>query len=916
MQVSKSIVTKLTIISILIMSGFIYSIQTPYCGTVFDAARRNILNDLSIDKVENLMEKRSLTLPALCQMPISKLNRSLTKLAMPKPDHPGEAKAFRHQQKLSQDKKINVGQLQKVQAQMHNLRRQNYADAGINSMSWQALGPGNVGGRIRSIAFDPDNSANIYVGSVSGGIWSSKNSGNNWQPLDDFMANLSVSSIIFDANDNNVMYAGTGEGIFNMDQIRGLGIFKSNNKGQTWSSLISTQNNTDFYWVNRLTSRRNNSAIIAATHTGIFISNDGGLNWNNTFQGRSNDVDVNPNDDNKLIAGTWSGLLYSQDKGLSWSIAQGLSHINNVRIETAYAHSNTNTVFASVDYNGGELWKSTNGGQSYQLINTGLSYLGAQGWYDNALWVDPLNENHIIIGGIDLWRSLDGGISFNKISTWWQAPLSAHADHHFIIHHPDYDGINNQRLFFANDGGIYETPNISLAQGATGWKELNNNLSITQFYSVAVSNHGKLVGGTQDNGTLVYNGDSENWTSTYGGDGGFSAADPTDDNYLYGEYVYLRLHRSSNGGISSKSIYTNDMINDSPNFIAPFILDPNNPSRMLAGSRQLWLSDDIKAVTPTWKSIKVITENFSPISAIAIPSNDSNTVYIGHNDGSIFKTNNAMALQPEWVNISGANLPQRYLTRITVSPVNKDILFISFGGYEEDNLWRSTDGGITWNNSAGSESGALPPAPIRAIAIHPIQHNWIYIGNEVGIFTSNNNGDSWSLEHHGPANVSIDELTWGDNSMLYAATHGRGIFSANTNLAIPNAFYFPDKLDVALNSLIESEEKIIRGLAENASITIVNGEYSKNCTGDYTDSTGYINNGNTLCLRHISAADNGIKVTTELKLGPLRFTFQSQTIAKVEDVNISKSKKGGNISLLFLMLLIIILAIKTKNPVN
>lgn len=915
MLVSKGTVTKLMIASVLATIGLFYYSQTPYCGTVFDSTRRNILKTLSLDTVEQLLEKRSLTFTALCQMPISKLKRSLTKLAMPKPDHPGEAKAFRHKQKLSQDHKINIGQLRKIQAQIHKLRSKTYADVGINAMSWQSLGPGNIGGRIRSIAFDPDNSAHIYIGSVSGGVWFSQNSGDNWQPLDDFMTNLSVSSIVFDSKDRNVMYAGTGEGIFNMDQIRGLGIFKSNDKGQTWHALLSTQSNADFYWVNRLASHNHSSTIIAATHTGIFISNDGGVNWNNTYQGRSNDVDVNPSDDNKLVAGTWGGLVYSENGGLNWSVAQGLSHINNVRIETTYANSNANIVFASVDHNSGELWKSTDGGQSYQLINSGLSYLGEQGWYDNALWVDPLNENHIIVGGIDLWRSLDGGVSFNKISTWWKAPMSAHADHHVIIHHPDYDGVNNQRLFFANDGGIYETPNISLAKGGQGWKELNNNLSITQFYSVAVSHHGKLIGGTQDNGTLVFNGDSENWTDTYGGDGGFSAADPSDANYLYGESVYLRLHRSSNGGVSSTNIYTNDMINDSPNFIAPFVLVPNNTNRMIAGASQLWLSDDIKATTPTWRSIKPRTQNQSPISAIAIPASDSNTIYIGHNDGSIFKTDNAMALQPDWINISSANLPQRYLTRITVNPIDKDILFISFGGFEEDNLWQSIDGGITWTNSTGSGAGALPPAPIRTIAIHPLEHNQIYIGNEVGIFTSTDNGDSWSVENNGPANVSIDELTWGDNSTLYAATHGRGVFRANTNLTIPNAFYFPDKLNVALESLIESEERVIRGLAANTSITIVNGEYSKNCTGDYINTTGYINNGDTLCLRHTSAKDYSVKVTTELRLGPLAFTFQSQTITNSE-ANVSSNKKGGSFSIISLILLTMMLALKPKNPAN
>src|SRR3954447_23695076 len=43
--------------------------------------------------------------------------------------------------------------------------------AGIGPGSWTWLGPGNVGGRIRSIVIDPLNANNMWVGSVSGGIW-------------------------------------------------------------------------------------------------------------------------------------------------------------------------------------------------------------------------------------------------------------------------------------------------------------------------------------------------------------------------------------------------------------------------------------------------------------------------------------------------------------------------------------------------------------------------------------------------------------------------------------------------------------------------------------------------------------------------------------------------------------------------
>ena len=238
------------------------------------------------------------------------------------------------------------------------------------------------------------------------------------------------------------------------------------------------------------------------------------------------------------------------------------------------------------------------------MVNTGDSYLGAQGWYDNALWVDPTNADHVIVGGIDLWRSTNGGVTLSRISTWWKAPDSAHADHHFIMEHPDYNGTTNKTVYFANDGGMYVADDIELANDDDGWQELNNNLSITQFYGMGVSPDGTVVGGTQDNGTLIYKGDSEGWTTTFGGDGGFSASDPTDSNYIYGEYVYLQIHRSTNGGFGSSYIYDNAMTNGA-NFIAPFVLDPNNANRILGGAAELWVSDNVKAGTPSWSSKKI-----------------------------------------------------------------------------------------------------------------------------------------------------------------------------------------------------------------------------------------------------------------------------------------------------------------------
>ena len=97
------------------------------------------------------------------------------------------------------------------------------------------------------------------------------------------------------------------------------------------------------------------------------------------------------------------------------------------RIELAYAPRSPDLVYASVNQNSGEVWGSTNGGQTFSLISTGYSYLGGQGWYDNIIWVDPSDANTVIVGGIDLWRS-KGGAYFYEDQSVVECANPAHAD--------------------------------------------------------------------------------------------------------------------------------------------------------------------------------------------------------------------------------------------------------------------------------------------------------------------------------------------------------------------------------------------------------------------------------------------------------------------------------------------------------
>jgi hypothetical protein len=687
---------------------------------------------------------------------------------------------------------------------------------------WTWLGPGNIGGRVRSIVIHPTNTNSMWAGSVSGGIWHTNDGGLSWQAVNDFMANLAVSTLVMSPTNSNIMYAGTGE-YFTSNGIRGEGIFKSTDGGISWSQLASTAN-TNWHYVNRLAISPDGAVLFAATWSGIFRSTNAGVSWTEV-SGSENfwtDIDFHPTDSTKAIAGGYYGqVYYSNNGGQSWSPAAGVNTSTDwrARVEVAYAPSSPSTVYASVNFDSGLIYKSVDGGQSYSVVvDYYYSYLGNQGYYDNIVWVDPTNSNILVVGGIDLWRSLDGGNTLERISYWTNAPASAHADHHAIVAHPGYNGSTNRTVFFGNDGGVYKTTDVwSVGNNPNltyGWQELNNQLGITQFYGAAGNlASGVIVGGTQDNGTLRYTNNTENWTTTYGGDGGFSAADQTNPNYFYGEYVYLNIHRSTDAGVSASYIsgyhwngadwvWKNapylipDAKNSEALFIAPFVLDPNNSNRLLAGGLSLWRTNDVRtpntAVTgPSWSSIKPSISSY--ISAIAVAQGNSDIIWVGHfsengNGGNIYKTTNGTAANPTWtqVDINPPGLPNRYVSRLTIDPDNHNIVYATFTGFSPDNVWRTIDGGNTWSNISGSGVTALPSAPVRSLMIHPDNPNWLYAGTEVGIFSSTDAGAHWTIPHIGPANVSVDELFW-MGSKLVAATFGRGLFQVDLSQSVQAA---------------------------------------------------------------------------------------------------------------------------------
>lgn len=299
-------------------------------------------------------------------------------------------------------------------------------------VEWTERGPGNVPGRTRAllnIPGDPNNNTWL-AGSAAGGIWKTTNGGNTWIDKSKDFPVLPISSFAMSASNENIIYAGTGEHIAAFLSSIGDGIFKSTDKGETWTQLSSTAGNSKFEIVTRIIVDPNNPDIVLASttrniwgsdrdQTSIMKSVDGGTSWTElyTTTGAIEQLIASPNDFQILYASLYSkGVLKSTDGGNTW-VLKNAGLLPYGRIELAISPVNPNKLFASVEGTltgtGSDLHVSSDGGETWSVVDVSISsqavdFLIGQGHYDNTILCDPFNENIVYYGGVSLFRSTVG----------------------------------------------------------------------------------------------------------------------------------------------------------------------------------------------------------------------------------------------------------------------------------------------------------------------------------------------------------------------------------------------------------------------------------------------------------------------------------------------------------------------------
>lgn len=660
---------------------------------------------------------------------------------------------------------------------------------------WQCVGPTNIGGRLTSLVVHPSHPDRIWVGAAGGGVWHSPDAGQSWQAQWHDQDVLNVGALASDPCNPDILYCGTGEANLSADSYAGVGIYQSKDAGQSWYLLASAE-------TTRIPRRIGVIAIDPMNpchlriggvgygeagqdddYGGMYVSRDGGVTWiRETFVSPLNywchSIVFHPTQAGIIYAtmtarGIKNGVYRSQDGGESWQqLKCGLPSPERFgRTSLAISRSNPNVLYAfaadaaskSADRLLG-VFRSSDGGASWK--NIARKHFASEGQinYGNTIAVHPADPDFVACGGVDLHLSRNGGKTWRQVTRWDAdrgKPGYAHADHHCLV---IPDSLPN-RVYSANDGGL----DLSEDRGAT-WINRSNGLAVTMYYDMdsCQSDGRSFGGGAQDNGTLITTtGQPNDHFEILGGDGGWIVFDPKDPSHLYASYYNFHIFRFRANTYKDVSPPADQ---NEKNFVwmCYIAMDPNSPRTVFTGTYRIWRTknDGVR-----WVPVSPPLDG-SPITAIEIAVKDSCRVYVGTENGGFFRSLDGGST---WsANLAGATLPGHAMTRLVSDPGDANVIFATFANFGHSHVFRSRDGGETWEDI---DKGQLPNVPHHCILIPNDGTNRLFVCNDAGVFVSLDSGGTWAnLSRNLPSTMVVDLAYHLQDRTLSAATYGRSIW--------------------------------------------------------------------------------------------------------------------------------------------
>jgi photosystem II stability/assembly factor-like uncharacterized protein len=694
----------------------------------------------------------------------------------------------------------------------------------FSGLKFRSIGPAVASGRVMSIAVNPKNKFEYYVGVASGGVWKTVNDGTTWTPLFDKEGSYSIGWVALDPNDPEVVWVGAGESNSQRSVSYGDGIYRSDDGGKNWQNLGLKKSEH----IGRVVIDPRDSKVVYVAaegplwgpggDRGLYKSADGGKTWKTVLTISENtgvaDVALDPSNPDILYASAYqrrrhvftlidggpeSAIYKSTDAGGTWNkLKSGLPSVDMGRIGLAVSPVDPNVVYATVEAADGKggIFRSEDRGANWERRNE----FDAGAMYYSRVVCDPKNVDRIFVMSVTMRESLDGGKTLHKVQE-----TNHHGDDHALWIDPD----NTKHWLLGSDGGMAET-----WDDAKNW-QFKANLPTLQFYDVAVDNSlpfYNVCGGTQDffswcgptrtrNVNGIMNSD---WFVTTGGDGFRSAVDPVDPNTIYSESQYGVLVRYDKPTGQELVLQPLEGKGEPPlrwNWDSPVIVSPHSHTRLYFAANKLFRSDDRG---DTWRAISgdltrqtdrnklpvmgrvwepdAVAKNqstslYGNVVALSESPKKEGLIYVGTDDGLIQVTSDGGQNWTKYEKFTGVP-DTTYVSRLAASQHDANVVYAAFDNHKNEDfkpyLLKSSDTGKTWTSIAGNlpETGT-----VYAFAEDTVNPNLLFAGTEFGVFFTVDGGQHWVQLKGGLPTIAVrDMVMQAREGDLVIATFGRGFY--------------------------------------------------------------------------------------------------------------------------------------------
>ncbi|MBP7436625.1 MAG: T9SS type A sorting domain-containing protein [Bacteroidia bacterium] len=672
-------------------------------------------------------------------------------------------------------------------------------------------------GLFTTIRLDPVDLDRIIITSAHGGVWETTNSGGSWINLSDFsLPSVQVSDIARDPTDPNFMYVAMG----NRDDYHQLtlcsGIYRSNDGGVSWNAANNGLNSLiGFESISKiLIDPQDPNIVYLATSNGIFKTIDakGACSWiqlsdplvyNNYFR----NVLYIPNGQNNVLLASGVDVVKSHDGGQTWisltGVGTGMDFSTFVatpfvsRINIAVTPINPDVIYASVilkDTPGLPQWNTTrrhylfkyNGSTWSQRNNIppNYNYNGdhTESWI--AIDVSPVNENMIAVGHSSGFFSFDGG-STNLTPAYVYFGGIVHPDVHDIQFSRD-----GSSVYFATDGGVYK-----YLFSTSTWSMISNGIAANTVTKIALSDidPNLMLMGAFHSGSNKYDPinlpPTDPWVIYNGGDGTEQGVVKNLPHMLFASSQKNTISLSMNRAISQAAPISRPLDPGCSNgpensrFVGNYKLDPSESTTVVVAYTDLYSYNSINSV---WKKLTDLPSDFGfndcnqGVNAVSISESDHNYIYIsGENANRLFKTNTGgygnQCTSNCWTELFPPNpLP---ITSIAISYTDPNKIWVAYSGYISTEKVKYFDG-FSWIDY----SSGLPNLPMNEIVYEKGSNDALYVATDIGVYYRNATMLQWEPFIDNLPNVMVSDLEINyANNTIVAGTFGRGVWQSDLN---------------------------------------------------------------------------------------------------------------------------------------